>query len=216
MEMLNGPSLKRELSERGAFEPLAAAHIVTCLANALQLAHDQGVVHRDLKPANVVSHRFDSGERIYKLIDFGLANIRQASDATALTWSASSSAPSATRRPEQLRGEAVTLRADIYSLGAMVFEMLTGRAPFETADPFSLVTQHLTVPPPRPIERAAGLARPRGRGRRAGAGQGPGGPLGQRQRVRTRARRSSDRVADHHRRHCPCAAGQRVRGEVPG
>jgi serine/threonine protein kinase len=157
MEMLNGPSLKRELTELGPFEPRSAAHIVTSLANALQLAHDQGVVHRDLKPANVVSHRFDSGEKTYKLIDFGLANIRQASDATALTVEREFLGTVSYASPEQLRGENVTLRSDIYSLGAMVFEMLTGRPPFQAGDPFALVTQHLTVPPPRPTTLRADL-----------------------------------------------------------
>ncbi len=157
MELLNGPSLKRELEERGAFEPLAAAHIVTSLASALQLAHDRDVVHRDLKPANVVSHQFGSGEKIYKLIDFGLANIRVGSQATALTVEREFLGTVSYAPPEQLRGEAVTPRADIYSLGAVVFEMLTGRAPFAGADPLALVTQHLSVTPPRPSSLRAGL-----------------------------------------------------------
>ena len=110
MELLNGPSLRQELSVRGSLDLAATTHIVNSLAAALQLAHDRGVVHRDLKPANLVSHRFDSGEKIYKVIDFGLANIRDTTSAadetrTRLTTAREFLGTVAYASPEQLRGE---------------------------------------------------------------------------------------------------------------
>jgi len=84
MEYLNGPSLRDELSVHGPMSVDEVQQIVEPLCGALQLAHDRLIVHRDLKPANVVSHRFESGEVVYKVIDFGLANIREGTD-TRLT-----------------------------------------------------------------------------------------------------------------------------------
>ncbi len=148
MELLNGPSLRQELSVRGSLELAATTHIVSSVAGALQLAHDRGVVHRDLKPANLVSHRFDSGEKIYKVIDFGLANIRDTTTAadetrTRLTVEREFLGTVAYASPEQLRGEPTDPRSDVYSLGAVVFEMLTGHPPFDAPDPIAVVTQHL-------------------------------------------------------------------------
>ena len=79
MELLNGRSLKEELAESGRFSVDDVRRIVPPLCGALQFAHGLGIVHRDLKPANIVAHEFTPGERVYKLVDFGLANIRESS-----------------------------------------------------------------------------------------------------------------------------------------
>lgn len=149
MEYLNGPSLRDELKRVQRLELGAVQALVQDLAAALQLAHDRGVVHRDLKPSNVVSHTFDTGERVFKLIDFGIANLRE-SEETQLTGRREFLGTVHYASPEQLRGEPVDGRSDIYSLGAMTFELLTGRLPFSDPDPLTLAMQHLTVVPPAP------------------------------------------------------------------
>ena len=78
MELLSGPSLREELDLSGAFEPPRALAVLDAVAGAIQLAHDHGITHRDLKPANIVAHVYGSGERIYKVIDFGLASLEAA------------------------------------------------------------------------------------------------------------------------------------------
>ena len=153
MELLNGPSLRQELAVCGSLELAATTHIVNSVAGGLQLAHDHGVVHRDLKPANLVSHRFDSGDKIYKVIDFGLVNIRDTTTAagetqTRLTVEREFLGTVAYASPEQLRGEPTDPRSDVYSLGAVVFEMLTGHPPFDAPDPIAVATQHLQKDPP--------------------------------------------------------------------
>ena len=85
MELLNGRSLRQEIAARGALPLTEAIATITPLAAALQLAHDRGILHRDLKPANIVLHDFGGGTRVHKIVDFGLAQIREASDATRLT-----------------------------------------------------------------------------------------------------------------------------------
>jgi len=148
MELLNGPSLRRELAAIGTLDFAATAHIIQSVAGALQMAHDRGVVHRDLKPANLVAHRFDSGEKIYKVIDFGLANLRETTAAaeatrTRLTVGREFLGTVTYAPPEQLRGDDTDHRSDIYALGAVVFEMLTGHPPFDAPDPLVVATKHL-------------------------------------------------------------------------
>jgi serine/threonine protein kinase len=149
MEYLNGPNLRQELAGLGRFDLARVRPLVSALASALQLAHDHGIVHRDVKPANVVSHRYETGEVVYKLIDFGIANIRDP-DQTRLTASREFLGTVSYASPEQLRDECVDRATDIYALGAVVFELLTGRPPFEAQDPLALAVQHLTVAPPAP------------------------------------------------------------------
>jgi eukaryotic-like serine/threonine-protein kinase len=148
MELLNGHSLREELEAAGRLGLERVQAIVPPLCSALQLAHDQQVLHRDLKPGNLVSHRFGSGESVFKIIDFGLANIREASDETRLTAASTFLGTVAYASPEQLRGESLDARSDIYSLGAVTFEMLTGRVPFEGTSALSVATGHLTGTPP--------------------------------------------------------------------
>lgn len=157
MELLSGPSLAEEIALQAPMAPARVAGIVSPVAAALQLAHDQGITHRDLKPANIVLHRYDSGERVYKVIDFGLAVIKSASDATRLTDPNLFIGTMAYAAPEQIRGEPVTAAADIYALGVITYEMLTGVRPFDAEDRITLLNQVLTVRPVKPTDRGPDL-----------------------------------------------------------
>ena len=147
MEFLNGRSLKDEIADEGPFDLEKVRSILPPLCTALQMAHDRGIFHRDLKTANIVSHRFDSGQTIYKIIDFGLANVREAADETRLTAAQHVVGTMAYASPEQLSAKDVDGRSDVYSLGIVIFEMLTGGVPFK-GDVQAVVAGHLTAEPP--------------------------------------------------------------------
>ena len=157
MEFLNGRSLKDEVAEGGPLDLARVQSIVPPLCTALQMAHDRGVVHRDLKTANIVSHRFDSGQTIYKIIDFGLANVRETSDETRLTAAQHFVGTMAYASPEQLSAREVDGRSDLYSLGIVMFELLTGHVPF-AGDVRAVVAGHLTTEPPPVTSLRPGLA----------------------------------------------------------
>ena len=141
MELLSGPSLRDELDLGGALGPTHTLEVLDVVASAVQLAHDRGITHRDLKPANIVAHRYGSGERVYKVIDFGLAALAAAPDATRLTLPFTFLGTIAYAPPEQLAGEAVGPAADQYALAVVAYEMLTGRRPFMAAEPMMLAQQ---------------------------------------------------------------------------
>lgn len=145
MELLSGPSLREELDVGGAFAPGRALEVVKVVAAAMQLAHDRGVTHRDLKPANIVAHRYESGERVYKVIDFGLVSLQAPPDATRLTLPFTFLGTIAYSAPEQLTGEPVGPAADQYSLAVVTFELLTGKRPFEAKEPLALAQQVLNT-----------------------------------------------------------------------
>jgi serine/threonine protein kinase len=130
MEHLSGPSLAAEIAASGPLDVNKAVRITTDLAAALDLAHNAGLVHRDVKPANVVAHRYSNGELSYKIVDFGIGTvIRKAGSTTTAPRQMFASLPYAA--PEQLVGDEVDHHADVYGLGALAFEMLTGRPPFQ-------------------------------------------------------------------------------------
>ncbi len=131
--------------------------IAGSLCSALQLAHDAGVVHRDLKPANVVSHEYMPGRYVYKVVDFGLVNVREIAGALKLTLDRQFLGTVAYASPEQLRGEPVDARSDIYSFSAMLYELLTGRPPFDHDDPFVVITKHLMKEPQPPRDLAPSI-----------------------------------------------------------
>lgn len=147
MEYLNGPSLLQRVALDRRLPVEEVLDIAVPLCNALQLAHEAGVVHRDLKPGNVVSHEYMSGRYVYKVVDFGLVNVREMAGALKLTLDRQFLGTVAYASPEQLRGEAVDGRSDIYSFSAMLYELLTGRPPFSHDDPFVVITKHLMNEP---------------------------------------------------------------------
>lgn len=149
MELLTGPSLRDEIHAHGRLEVSDVQHITPAICSALQQAHVNGIVHRDIKPANIVAHEYMGGSRVYKLVDFGVANLRQTTDETRLTGPDQFVGTVAYAAPEQLTAGAVDARSDIYSLAAVVFEMLTGRPPFAGDDVMTIVAGHLSTPPPR-------------------------------------------------------------------
>jgi serine/threonine-protein kinase len=143
MECVDGESLAAELARRGRLSAADATDVGVQLAAALEAAHAAGLVHRDVKPANVLRSR----ELRVKLGDFGVA--RQL-DATALTEHGAVLGTAAYLSPEQARGEAVTGAADIYALGVVLYESLTGRRPHEGSSlaEFVLAREREPVVPP--------------------------------------------------------------------
>jgi serine/threonine-protein kinase len=124
MELVEGPTLRELLDTEGRLAPERAGEIASRLASALEFAHGKGVIHRDVKPSNVLLPP-DGG---VKLADMGIARLLSPE---ALTATLSVRGTAAYISPEQVRGDLVDSRADLYSLGCVLFEMLTGRTPFE-------------------------------------------------------------------------------------
>ncbi len=158
MELLSGPSLREEIQLEAPMTAARVASILRAVATALQLAHDRGITHRDLKPANIVSHRYESGDRVYKVIDFGLAAMKTHNDETRLTDPAMFLGTLAYAAPEQMRGDAITPATDIYALAMIAYEMLTGALPFDATNRVTLINQMLTTAPTRPALRRNGLS----------------------------------------------------------
>ena len=142
MEYLNGPSLAEELRARGRFDAGSVLRLASSIGSALHLAHAGGIVHRDLKPQNIVGHRYESGEVVHKIIDFGLAALRSADE--RLTAAHEFIGTVAYAAPEQFSGAAPDARADQYSFGVILYELLAGVRPIEGDGLLVLVERHLT------------------------------------------------------------------------
>jgi hypothetical protein len=149
MRYVGGTDLHALVRDSGALEPDRAAHVVVQVAAALDAAHAAGLVHRDVKPANVL---LATGEHAY-LSDFGLT--RLAGSDSQLTESGQWIGTVDFCSPEQLRGARTDARADVYSLGCVLFAALTGRPPFPHGTVPATMLAHLHDPPPVPSERGA-------------------------------------------------------------
>lgn len=155
MELINGPTLKDLLFQHAeasqAFSIMESARIIADTANALSYAHKRGMIHRDIKPANIM---VDEDERVV-LTDFGIAKIVTGAQFTASGGMVGTPAYMA---PEQGLGEAGDERSDIYSLGVMLYQMVTGSLPYDADTPLAIILKHVNDPLPDPREFNSGLS----------------------------------------------------------
>ncbi len=152
MELVHGDSLKQLLERTGRLPMLDALSVCEQLLKGLAAAHGAGVVHRDLKPGNVMVTRDERGAIGVKLLDFGLARIDTVISESSIGREGRSSTFAGTPEyiaPEQAGGFRVDTQGDLYSLGVMLFEMLSGRLPFVASSTWGLLHMHSFVRPPR-------------------------------------------------------------------
>ncbi len=149
MEWVDGRLLRQILNEEQKLAPERAVKIATGIAKALDYIHSKGVVHRDLKPENVMV----DGDDNIKLIDFGIASNAGSRRLTFAKFTQAMGTPDYIS-PEQVKGKRGDGRSDLYSLGVMLYEMLTGKVPFTGANPFVIMNDRLlnNPMPPRDID----------------------------------------------------------------
>ncbi len=141
MEYIDGPTLAELVDQHGPLDPGLVRRILRQLSGALARAHAGGIIHRDVKPANVIV----SPDGFAKLMDFGIA---KHVDAPSLTTTGEILGTTFYISPEQALGEEVTARSDLYALGVLGHELLTGRRPFDRGTPIATAIAHLEDPPP--------------------------------------------------------------------
>jgi ABC-type transport system substrate-binding protein/tRNA A-37 threonylcarbamoyl transferase component Bud32 len=149
MAHVEGSDLRKLLRSEGRFDPRRAVDLITQVASALDTAHAAGLVHRDIKPANILVEQTDEGEKAY-VCDFGLA--RHVTSVSSLTSDRGFVGTIDYVPPEQVEGGTVDGRADVYSLGCVLFECLSGERPFDRESELSVLFAHLNDPPPRITE----------------------------------------------------------------
>jgi serine/threonine-protein kinase len=163
MEYLDGRDLAHILGEGGAMPTVRIVDLLSQALGAIAVAHDMGITHRDLKPENimVLARRTDDGADIdvVKVCDFGIAKLVDGGDDGAdaggkgkgkLTTAGLVIGTPAYMSPEQGRGEVIDGRSDLYSMGVILYQMLTGQLPFDAPSAIGLVIKHQTEPPPQP------------------------------------------------------------------
>ncbi|MBI5531536.1 MAG: protein kinase [Deltaproteobacteria bacterium] len=154
MEYLRGRDLARVVYEDG---PLPFRRIIDILRQtlaALSEAHHIGIIHRDLKPENIVIEPMRTGGDFVKVVDFGLAKMLTGAKGPAITSVGIVCGTPDYMAPEQGRGDTIDARSDLYAVGVILFQLLTGRLPFVADSPTQVVLMHLTVPPPDPRQIA--------------------------------------------------------------
>ncbi len=151
MEYVKGQNLETLLGRNGRMNAPRVGRIVGELCEVLQAAHDEGIIHRDLKPANLMIIEPETPRERIKVMDFGLAKLV---DGEALRKVTDTNVDFAVGTPgyicpEQVRGEEMDHRGDLYSVGVMMFELLTGQLPFSGPNSMDILLAHATEPPPR-------------------------------------------------------------------
>ena len=147
MELLRGVVLREEMERVGRFAPARVARIGTAICKALAEAHAQGIVHRDLKPGNVFLADVHGERDFVKVVDFGIAKLAGPDDATTVTGSGVAIGTPKYMAPEQAVGKDVGPWSDLYALGALLYHMLSGAAPFQGDTAMEVMYGHLHTPP---------------------------------------------------------------------
>ena len=151
MELVEGGSLAHVLERQGALQPARAVHIAIQVADALTAAHELGIVHRDLKPDNIMLARARTGHDQVKVVDFGIAKAQKGGKQTVTRAGFVVGTP-AYMSPEQVLGDDLDGRSDLYSLGCILFEMLTGQRAFAGPSGEVVIRKRLTENPPPPSQ----------------------------------------------------------------
>ena len=151
MRLVRGINLKETLKQYGPLDPTRAGSIISQVASALDAAHAEGLVHRDVKPENVLLARNDFAY----LADFGI--VHTSGDAS-LTKTGAAIGSSVYMAPERFTGGNIGPQADVYALACLLYECLTGQAPFPTKDLGQLMGAHMLAPPPQPSMIRSGLS----------------------------------------------------------
>lgn len=164
MEHLDGHTLEQLLEAEGPLAPSRSLEFIRQIASALEHAHDEGIVHRDLTPDNIMVLDGRRGEESIKIMDFGIARLLsvggadeqgEESEQSRLTKQGEVFGTPHYMSPEQVRGEDVDGRTDVYALGAIAFEMLTGSTPFEGATASKTMALHVDEPVPKLEQRCS-------------------------------------------------------------
>jgi serine/threonine protein kinase len=159
MELLEGRTLHRAIRDDGPFPPARALHVARQIARSLREAHVMGVVHRDLKPANVYLVKHGDEVDFVKVLDFGLVkNVAETGE--DLTQTGLFMGSPKYMAPEQIRGEKTDARSDIYALGVILYEMLTGKVPFDRSSSVNILMAHVHEAPPPFVTVNPSLANP--------------------------------------------------------
>lgn len=152
-ELVEGTSLRDVFNQRAPFPPDEAVQLISRIADGLAYCHENGVIHRDLKPENILITT--SGQPV--ILDFGLALTKGGKRVTYANLSSTAGTPEY-MAPEQVEGQRGDGRTDLYALGIMLYEMLTGSPPFTGDNPLAIMAQHVNHPLPRVDQVRAGLS----------------------------------------------------------
>ena len=162
MEYIEGRSLRAVVHHEAPLSPRRALAIAAQIADSLADAHARAIVHRDLKPDNVMLQERGRERDVVRVLDFGIAKLRDEGRQShlAMTQAGDMLGTPQYMAPEQIRGERIDGRTDIYALGCMIYEMVTGRMPYEAQTVMALLSKHLTEPVVPPSQRRPDLALP--------------------------------------------------------
>ena len=147
MELAEGQSLRGRIRDKGALPLSLASEIMRQTCAALDEAHRHNIVHRDIKPDNIMVKMTGTGAQV-KVLDFGIAKLRDLAGVDTLTQHGSVIGTPHYMSPEQCLGEELDGRSDIYSLGVVLFEMLSGTAPFNGNTSREIISKHISQRPP--------------------------------------------------------------------